>query len=363
MLQILRDHGVEIGAVATDAQFERTIAYTREQLRNHTAKLAVEAEIQGDQLEVMVEVENLAGHKFPTGFPNRRTWLHVRVENKVGEKVFESGAFDDEGRITGLPTEGFEPHHDLITAEDQVQVYEPVMADVNGDPTHTLLRAARYLKDNRLPPRGFLSSAESYADMAIHGAAAADPNFNREEDGEGTGKDRVTYRLDVSSHTGELTVQVELLYQTVRTDFVDDLLGHDTPAVARFAGYYEQADKTPESIQTTVVKVDRPTSIGMEADETVPHSFSLLQNYPNPFNAGTRIPYDVPDEETEIKLSIYDIRGALIRTLVEEWHVPGRYAIHWDGRNEDGRSAGSGVFLYRLTIGDRSLVRKLVVVR
>jgi hypothetical protein len=308
-------------------------------------------------------VENLTGHKFPTGFPSRRAWLHVLVENEAGEKVFESGAVDSWGWITGLPVEGFEPHYDLVTQEDQVQVYEPVMADVNGEPTHTLLRAARYLKDNRLPPRGFVSSAARYADMAIRGAAATDPDFNRGEDGEGTGRDRVTYRLDISRQSGGLTVRVELLYQTVSVGFAEDLLRHDTPAVTRFAGYYEQADKMPESIQTAVVEVDLPTSIREETDVKVPRGFSLSQNYPNPFNAGTHIPYEVPEEGSSIQLRLYDIRGALVRILAEGWHIPGRYETHWDGRSESGKTMGSGAYFYRMTDGDQSLVKKLLLLR
>ena len=73
--------------------------------------------------------------------------------------VFESGGFDPTGATRGNDNDadplGYERHHDEITGSDQVQVYEPVMVDENGAVTTGLLTGVRYVKDNRLLPRGF----------------------------------------------------------------------------------------------------------------------------------------------------------------------------------------------------------------
>ena len=141
MLSILRDFGEEIGVTATQTQFDATIKATRQQLQERTIKLNATAGVQNNKLSLDVELINLSGHKFPSGYPARRAWLHVVVKTADGKTVFESGAYDANGQIIG---EGeFTPHFDRITSPEQVQIYEAVMQDVNGKVTHTLLRAKR----------------------------------------------------------------------------------------------------------------------------------------------------------------------------------------------------------------------------
>jgi len=93
---------------------------------------------------------------------------------------------------------------------------------------------------------------------------------------------------------------------------------------------------------------------------------SLFQNYPNPFNPATSISFDVPGTEGEavrVGLRIYDLRGRLIRTLVDTELVPGRHSVLWDGRDDSGVFVPSGVYLYRLVAGGSSSVRKMTVLR
>ncbi|MGH7602042.1 MAG: FlgD immunoglobulin-like domain containing protein, partial [bacterium] len=82
-------------------------------------------------------------------------------------------------------------------------------------------------------------------------------------------------------------------------------------------------------------------------------SFALEQNYPNPFNPSTTIKYDLA-QPVEVKLVIYDMLGRRVRTLVDQPQQAGRYAITWDGRNEQGQNVASGTFIYQLSAGDRS---------
>jgi hypothetical protein len=96
----------------------------------------------------------------------------------------------------------------------------------------------------------------------------------------------------------------------------------------------------------------------------LPKSFVLHQNYPNPFNPSTTIDYSIPEgEAVNIELLIYDLRGRMIRSLINEDKSPGNYSVHWDGRNSEGREVGSGVYLYRIEAGSFASVKKMIIAR
>ncbi len=242
MLTLLKNHASSLRPNAEPAQFERTIAQTRRQLEK-AATVTVKGQREGGVLVLRVEVENLTGHKFPTGHPYRRAWLHVRVSDPSGRTLFESGATDKEGRIRGLVGD-HAAHHDVITQPGQVQIYEAVMGDAKDQVTRSLLRAATYLKDNRLPPHGFRAAGPDYDQVAIRGAAAQDSNFNAG----GSGRDEVTYRIDPGPTAGARVVEVELLYQSVPPESVARLLQGRGPAAKEFSALYRTADKRPEIV-------------------------------------------------------------------------------------------------------------------
>jgi len=91
---------------------------------------------------------------------------------------------------------------------------------------------------------------------------------------------------------------------------------------------------------------------------------NVLQNYPNPFNPMTMIEVAIPEEKEEkVSLRIYDLRGRLVRALVEESLPAGRYHLVWDGRSDRGEPVPSGVYLYTLRQGSRALTRKMTILR
>jgi len=242
MLSLLARHADRLGANADAAQFQLMIPHTRQQLRQ-AARLRVKARRQNGFLVLRVEVENLTGHKFPTGHPYRRAWLHVRVTNRTGRTIFESGAVDAEGRILASG-DSYAPHHDIITQPDQVQVYQGVMGDTAGRATWSLLRAASYLKDNRLPPRGFKPDRENEAHIAVRGVAD-DPNFHARA----SGRDEVTYRIPLGESSGSVVAAVKLLYQSVPPESVERLLQSSLPEAKEFAALYATTEKRPELVQ------------------------------------------------------------------------------------------------------------------
>jgi hypothetical protein len=109
-------------------------------------------------------------------------------------------------------------------------------------------------------------------------------------------------------------------------------------------------DRDGEAI-SSIIKVDVPIK------ET-----TLLQNYPNPFNPGTTIAFYVPEVEV-VTITIYDIRGNRIRQLVNEKIEYGKHRIEWDGQNDQNEHVGSGVYFYKMTAGNHSFVKKMVLLK
>ncbi|MDZ7269703.1 MAG: T9SS type A sorting domain-containing protein [candidate division KSB1 bacterium] len=93
----------------------------------------------------------------------------------------------------------------------------------------------------------------------------------------------------------------------------------------------------------------------------VPASLVLEQNFPNPFNPETSIRYNLP-EAAVVTLVIYDQLGRKVRTLVNQTAQPaGYHRAGWDGRDEAGRPVATGIYLYKITAGRHTQVRKMVL--
>ena len=112
-----------------------------------------------------------------------------------------------------------------------------------------------------------------------------------------------------------------------------------------------QHQLTHEEIVAGLVKM-KPQVSPFSEKSVAQNQLTLMQNYPNPFNPDTWIPYQL-SEETEVTIEIYNVIGRLIRCLHLGNQIAGSYlskekAAYWDGKNEDGESVASGVYLYRL---------------
>ena len=242
MVNILKTYGADLGITADAVHLDKTIAETLIQLQQNSGKVTASGAIEGKLLKSTVVVSNLAGHKFPTGFPSRRTWLHFKVTNKRGQTIFESGKPLADGRIeendADMDGTKFEPHYDSITDKSQVQLYEAVMLNTPEKAvTWTLLSAASYGKDNRLLPDGF-DKDSSANDISVKGNAETDANFVG-------GQDQISYIVDLANAKGPFTVSVELLFQSVSYPFMANLREDDTALVNRFVSHYDSADKMP----------------------------------------------------------------------------------------------------------------------
>jgi len=99
--------------------------------------------------------------------------------------------------------------------------------------------------------------------------------------------------------------------------------------------------------------------VGEDAPEALPTAFGLDLNYPNPFNPSTTIRYALP-EAASVSLVVYNILGQQVRTLVNGAQGPGVHSAVWDGRDEAGRMAATGVYIYRLQAGAFVQVKKML---
>ncbi len=107
--------------------------------------------------------------------------------------------------------------------------------------------------------------------------------------------------------------------------------------------------------------IDNITLVAEQASE-LPSEFALAQNYPNPFNPSTTIRYALP-QPGHVKLVIYDLLGAKIRTLIDGREAAGFKQITWDGLNDRGERVPSGVYVYRIEAGEFVRARKLTVMK
>jgi len=119
----------------------------------------------------------------------------------------------------------------------------------------------------------------------------------------------------------------------------------------------EVYDLREETLQPRLAgKVPAPANAG------VPGQFALSQNYPNPFNPATNIEFQLP-QASHVTLKIYDLQGRLVKTLTNGEFSAGTHRVEWDGRDEHGNGAASGIYLYHIKAGNYVETRKMVLMR
>ncbi|UCE65425.1 MAG: S8 family serine peptidase, partial [Candidatus Zixiibacteriota bacterium] len=99
-----------------------------------------------------------------------------------------------------------------------------------------------------------------------------------------------------------------------------------------------------------------------ELAENIPASFALDQNYPNPFNPGTEIGFALP-EKSDVNLTIYDLLGRRVRTLISAELDAGYHTIAWNGDDSSGKSVSSGIYFYKIEAGDFRMTRKMIMLK
>jgi hypothetical protein len=128
-------------------------------------------------------------------------------------------------------------------------------------------------------------------------------------------------------------------------------------------GFYPVTKTMTVAYGTTLERVIGldPVPTSVEAlERALPDA--LYQNQPNPFNPTTTIPYDV-SERARVRLEVFDVRGALVRTLVDRVESPGHKRVQWDARDGHGRLVASGVYFFRARIGHFAATRRMTMIK
>ncbi len=188
LLERLAPFATWLGAGVTSADLQRAAVRSTALLQT-AAQLSIVAEqtaparnaAPNRAIDVAIRVDNLTGHKLPTGYPSRRMWLHVQALDRGGRVVFESGAHR-QGQIVGIDEhrETIVPDMARLTASGPPSIWQAVPVGADARVTHLQLGVAKFAKDNRILPKGWRSADADprlapigVAKLAQHQAGAA----------------------------------------------------------------------------------------------------------------------------------------------------------------------------------------------
>jgi hypothetical protein len=245
MLNLIKQNKNSLGINIPDFRFDTTLIASYDMLQNRSIDLDLLVDsINPDTAYFRVKILNKAGHKFPSGYPARRAVVQFVVLDAQNDTVFKSGIFNDEFRVSG-ENANFEPHHPMINQNNVSQIYEMSPGDVNNQFTSLLERAAVILKDNRIPPVGFVTSTAIYDTVKISDDALFDPDFNQTGIAEGTGTDYIHYHIPVAGLSGNLKVRTKVYYQSVPPKWLAEMFTLNTPQIDTFRTMYQNSDRTP----------------------------------------------------------------------------------------------------------------------
>lgn len=313
MLQLMKENRAALGINATAANFDSTLSYTYIMLQEKTLDLTLEVkDINQDTLYFQLELKNKAGHKFPSGYPSRRAFVEFVVEDENGSTLFASGVLDSNYEVLGHDAV-YEPHYQVINQEDQVQIYQLVNGDVNGDFSSVLERGFQALKDNRLPPLGFSTSHTVYDTTQIAGLALNDPDFNKKDGVEGTGKDVVHYHVPLNGYAGgDVNVYAKVWYQSLPPQWMAEMFAASTPEIETFRTMYDNANR-----EAVLIASDTITNLYVAGVDTkdIPSGKDLLIG-PNPSIDGSLIIQGKDAAQIHL-VEVYNLAGQLIRSFNE----------------------------------------------
>lgn len=228
--------------------FPQAIERNREFLKTSADLEILGTRSEEDAFVVSLKITNHTGHKLPSGYPSRRVFVQLAVTDENASVIFESGKVNSDGSIVGADGDRnynkVEPHYNSVVNENQVLIFEAVMGNASGEATHSLVEGIRFMKDNRLTPKGF-NKATANNDIAVVGRAANDGNFDN-------GTDLFEYRIPVT-RGGTYQIVANLIYQPFAYGHLEYLF-RDTivPEVDHFKTIYDNTELRTETISTAI---------------------------------------------------------------------------------------------------------------
>lgn len=254
LLKLLRQGRAQLNPPASDPELSQAEQQTRDHLGQHAASVQVLAvQAAAGQVDFRVRVVNQAGHKFPSGYPSRRAFLHLELLDAAGAVLWQSGQVDAQGRLLGaggqplpaeLPGGPYHPHRQQILAADEVLVYESVMDDGHGAPSFDLLGAEGFVKDNRLLPIGHHD--DTVGPLSTAPIGVADSDFS-------AGSDEVVVHLPVAAKPAQ--IRATLRYQTFGPRYLAEMTRRPTAEAAALLAMLQTGNLSPEQVAQVVVAV------------------------------------------------------------------------------------------------------------
>ena len=299
MLQILKDNIDTLQLNATPEEFDYTIQSTKNMLQFNTLQIELSLiQRTSDTSYFEVFLQNMAGHKFPSGYPSRRAVVQFYVEDNNGDTLFESGKYNPDFSLTDEDVP-YEPHYQVINQSDQVQIYEIVMYDNENNFTTILNRAFAPIKDNRLVPFGFSTSHSVYDTTFMAGNVLDDSDFNYENGVEGSGSDRLFYNIPMDDYVGTMTATVSVQYQTIHPLWLNQMFSDETPEINLFKQMVEEADLSPVFVASETIEVGILDAISVIEPE--PDWIQIIQS--------ENIVIELKESAT---ILLYDVQGKLL---------------------------------------------------
>ncbi len=239
-----------------------------------------------------------------------------------------------------------------ITEDDIVEFYHiPLNIRSNGLPTDGKFRAMYVADPDQDGKLSLMIAGERNGQI-----------YDLEFVGEGDPADSTNWELtiaydiyedaanDIGADSSAGSIFPRLFYGSPATDMDGDGLNEYV-----FINYATQKLAWPQQPYVTVIEADKATSVE-PLNNLIPESLKLSQNYPNPFNPTTNIEFSIPENSGHVKLTVYDILGRIVTTLVDKEMVSGNYSIKFDASN-----LPSGIYMYKLSTNSNTKTMKMIL--
>ncbi|MEC7746316.1 MAG: T9SS type A sorting domain-containing protein, partial [Candidatus Neomarinimicrobiota bacterium] len=228
------------------------------------------------------------------------------------------------------------------TADDDGMTQFKVVASMNEGDFHSPAQSG-YSIDNIAP--GVPTGLQLLAD-----------NTNITVTWDPSGDDDFQYFLLERGIDADFSTNVYVAFELVDTIYTDEEIELGQEYFYRLAAFDHAGNK---SEYTQAISA---TALGIDPSSLIPDVFAMHQNYPNPFNPVTQIRYDLP-EDSYVSITIYDIMGRNIKSLVNTDQTAGYRSIRWNATNDLGEPVSAGMYIYMIQAGEFRQTKKMVLLK
>ena len=261
------------------------------------------------------------------------TWTTYTTEDGLASNYVEAIAIDQEGN-KWFGTDG---GLSMLVAEEQPEPTGPV-CDFNGDGKKLINDVIAYL----------IYAKEHPEDLA---------RLDWNGDGKYAINDAIMFLIHLTQGTcPDLPVELAGVTDGIQAVKMEGLSQADIEYIEQMMALMDLTEEQEAAFRLALY--------GQANASALPKAMTLAQNAPNPFNPATTIGFSVPQATSvQVSLEVYDLRGRLVRVLVDEMRQAGTYTVFWDGTDQSGAGVSSGVYLYRMKAGDFVQTRKMVLLK